>query len=202
MLTAVFYPIPLQFPIKVLWSKRRSLIAWLRIMVISVVLSSCQETGFIAPLPQDLGNALNSSRAEENPSFSYDGRYLVFTSDRGRQRQILLYDVVARRLVPLPGVNQPGRFQDQPDISADGRYLVYISEQSGKPDVWFYDRQSLESQNITQDWPGEVRHPTISGNGRWISFESDRNGQWDLAIYDRGLNTETSLPTAMPPPSP
>jgi Tol biopolymer transport system component len=80
--------------------------------------------------------------------------------------------------------------------------LVYISEQSGKPDVWFYDRQSLESQNITQDWPGEVRHPTISGNGRWISFESDRNGQWDLALYDRGLNSETSLPTAIPLPSP
>jgi Tol biopolymer transport system component len=171
-------------------------------MAISLLLSSCQETGFIAPLPQDLGNALNSKRAEENPNFSYDGRYLVFASDRGKQRQILLYDVAARRLVPLPGVNQPGRFQDQPDISADGRYLVYISEQSGKSDVWFYDRQTMESQNITQDWQGEVRHPTISGNGRWIGFENNRTGQWDLAIYDRGMNTEPSLPSTIPLPSP
>jgi len=157
-------------------------------------LGSCQETGFIAPLPQDLGSSLNTTRNEQNSRLSYDGRYLVFASDRGRQRGIWLYDLVDRRIVPLPGVNQPNNFQDQPDISADGRYLVYVSEQSGKSDIWFYDRQTFEAKNITQNLPGEVRRPSISGNGRFISFETNRSGQWDLVIYDRGINIDVSLP--------
>ena len=163
-------------------------------IALAMSLGSCQETGFIAPLPQDLGSSLNTTRNEQNSRLSYDGRYLVFASDRGRQRGIWLYDLVARRLVPLPGVNQPNNFQDQPDISADGRYLVYVSEQSGKSDIWFYDRQTFEAKNITQNLLGEVRRPSISGNGRFISFETNRSGQWDLVIYDRGINIDVSLP--------
>ena len=163
-------------------------------IALAMSLGSCQETGFIAPFPQDIGSALNTTSNEQNSRLSYDGRYLVFASDRGRQRGIWLYDLVARRLVPLPGVNQPNNFQDQPDISADGRYLVYVSEQSGKSDIWFYDRQTFEAKNITQNLLGEVRRPSISGNGRFISFETNRSGQWDLVIYDRGINLELSLP--------
>ena len=165
-------------------------------MAIALVmgLNSCQETGFIAPLPQDMGSSLNTTRNEQNSRLSYDGRYLVFASDRGKQRGIWLYDLVERRLVPLPGVNQPNNFQDQPDISADGRYLVYVSEQSGKSDIWFYDRQTFEAENITPHWLGEVRRPSISGNGRFVSFETNRSGQWDLVIYDRGMKIDLSLP--------
>jgi len=166
------------------------------LMAIALVLGlgSCQDTGFIAPLPQDLGSSLNTTRNEQNSRLSYDGRYLVFASDRGKQRGIWLYDLVERRLVPLPGVNQPNNFQDQPDISADGRYLVYVSEQSGKSSIWFYDRQTFEAENITPNWLGEVRRPSISGNGRFISFETNRSGQWDLVIYDRGMNIDLALP--------
>ncbi|MGL5033402.1 MAG: TolB family protein, partial [Microcystaceae cyanobacterium] len=96
--------------------------------LIGLVLNSCQDAGFISPLPDLGGNSLNSPRSEEHPHFSYDGRLLVFASDRGNQRQILLYDVVGRRFMPLVGVNQPGRFKDQPALSADGRYIVYFSE--------------------------------------------------------------------------
>lgn len=162
-------------------------------------ISSCQESGFIAPLPQDIGSSLNTSRNDQNARLSYDGRYLVFASDRGKQRGIWLYDLVERRLVPLPGVNQPNSLQDQPDISADGRYLVYVSEQGGKPNIWFYDRQTFQADNLTETWIGEVRQPSISGNGRFVAFESNRSGQWDLVIYDRGLKTEISLPNLMAP---
>jgi Tol biopolymer transport system component len=100
---------------------------------------------------------------------------------------------VANRLVPLPGLNQAKTYQDQPDISADGRYLVYLAQISGKSDIFVYDRQTNQSQNLTSQILGEVRHPTISGNGRFVAFESDRTGQWNLEIYDRGILTEPSL---------
>jgi Tol biopolymer transport system component len=186
-----FYPKLAQFRT---WFGLSKGIASLMAIALVTGLISCQDTGFIAPLPQDLGSSLNTTRNEQNSRLSYDGRYLVFASDRGRQRGIWLYDLVERRVVPLPGVNQPNNFQDQPDISADGRYLVYVSEQSGKSDIWLYDRQTFEAKNITQNLPGEVRRPSISGNGRFISFETNRSGQWDLVIYDRGMNIDVSLP--------
>ncbi len=171
------------------------------IVCIIAGLGGCRDRGFLTPPTQSLGATLNSTVADSSPRFSYDGRYLVFSSDRRAQRSIFLYDVFDRRLIDLPGLNQPSSIQDQPDISADGRYIAYISEERGKPDVFVYDRQTWQSEAISEDILGEVRHPTISGNGRFVAFEFNRYGQWDIQIYDRGSDVELSLPTSQPPPS-
>lgn len=169
-----------------------------------VGLAGCSDRGFLTPPPQMIGATLNSLSAEQEPRFSYDGRYLVFTSDRLAHRGVFLYDLQNRRLIDLPGLNQPNSIQDQPDISADGRYIVYVSQERGKPDVFVYDRQTFRSEVITGNVLGEVRHPTITGNGRFVAFESNRSGQWDIEIYDRGLNVELSLPAGQlaPPIAP
>jgi Tol biopolymer transport system component len=171
------------------------------LLVITLGFGGCSDAGFVTPPQQRLGGTLNTVSAEENPRFSYDGRYLVFASDRQNQRSIYLYDRLANRLVPLPGLNRPNTYQDQPDISADGRYIAYVSEQSGKPDIYVYDRQTLQAKNLTENILGEVRHPTISGNGRLIAFESNRFGQWNVEIFDRGVETPLSLPSADSAPS-
>lgn len=166
---------------------------------LTILVSGCQDRGFIAPPPHNLGATLNTTTAEQYPRLSYGGQYLVFASDRHSTRGIFVYDLQHRKLLPLPQLNQAGQFQDQPDISADGRYIVYRSEQSGKGDIWVYDRQTTNRENITKAVLGEVRHPTISGDGRFIAFETNRSGQWDIEIYDRGLGVELSLPQTLNP---
>ncbi|NEP57405.1 MAG: TolB family protein [Symploca sp. SIO2G7] len=165
-------------------------------VVLSAELVGCGDSGYLTPPTQSLGASLNSSATEQQPRYSYDGRYLVFTSDRQQGRGIFLYDIQQRRLIDLPGLNKSLIIQEQPDISADGRYIVYISEELGKPDVFVYDRQTLKSEAITENILGQIRNPTISGNGRFIAFESNRSGQWDIEIYDRGSNIELSLPNS------
>lgn len=152
------------------------------------------DRGFISPPPQNNPMALNSGSADEHPQFSYNGRYLIFASDRQTTRNLFLYDWQQRRFLNLPGVNSPNSRQDEPDISGDGRYLVYISEENGKVDVYLYDRQTNRKENLTKNLLGAMRHPTISGNGRLVAFENNRRGQWHLEIYDRGGNTPLSLP--------
>ncbi|HBB31531.1 MAG TPA: biopolymer transporter [Cyanobacteria bacterium UBA8803] len=161
-------------------------------------LGGCQGYTVLTPPVQTIGATLNSAAADREPRYSYDGRYIVFTSDRLSQRSIFLYDVQRQRLVDLPGLNQPNVLQEQPDISADGRYIVYISEQFGKPDVFVYDRQTMRAERLTENILAEVRHPTISGNGRFIAFESNRTGEWNIEIYDQGANIEPSLPVGSP----
>ncbi|NES73064.1 MAG: biopolymer transporter, partial [Okeania sp. SIO2D1] len=75
-------------------------------------LTSCSDRGFVTPPSQNLGTNLNSKVAELHPHFSYDGRYLVFASDRRNQRAIFLYELASQRLLQLPGLNQPGSMQD------------------------------------------------------------------------------------------
>jgi Tol biopolymer transport system component len=171
---------------------------WVSLIGVAIAVSGCQDPVSITPPPQALGNSLNSLHAEQFPRFNYDGRYLVFASDRRGQREIYLYDRIRGQLQPLPGLNRPSTWQDQPDISADGRYIVYLSEQTGKPDIWLYDRQTFTPKNLTENWLGEARHPSISGNGRFITFESNRNGQWDVVLLDRGTGIDLSLPAPSP----
>lgn len=162
--------------------------------LLSITLSSCSQSGYLTPPTHNLGATLNTTAAETEPHFSHDGRYLVFTSDRDSQRNILVYDVPNRRLLDIPGLNQSQTMQSQGDISADGRYIVYVSEQLGKPDIFVYDRLERNSENITKNLLAEVSNPSISGNGRFVTFESNRSGQWDIEIFDRGLGTQLSLP--------
>ena len=162
-----------------------------------ISLSGCKNSGYITP-PSSLGSSLNTRAAEIQPSFSHDGKYLVFSSDRRKTRNIFLFETKTRRLLPLPGINFPSSMQSQPSISADGRYIVYVSEQSGKPNIFVYDRTVQKSKNITQNILGQIRNPSISGNGRLIAFELNRSGQWNIEIYDRGLGTKLSLPIDKP----
>ncbi len=162
--------------------------------IATLSLFGCEGSKFITPPTQTINAKLNSSRAEGSPNFSYDGRYLIYNSDRNAQRSVFLYDLQRRRLIPLPGLNIPGSMQYQADISADGRYIVYVSEQLGKTDIFLYSRLTSKSQNLTKNFIGEVRHPSISGNGRFVAFEGNRLGQWDIEIYDRGGGIEFSQP--------
>ncbi|NJK55504.1 MAG: biopolymer transporter [Pleurocapsa sp. SU_5_0] len=161
--------------------------------ITTLVLGSCQSK-YITPPTQAINASLNSFAPESDANFSYNGRYLVYTSDRAAKRSVYLYDLQQRRLVSLPGLNQPRSMQSQADISADGRYIVYCSEQLGKTDIYLYDRSNATSDNLTKNFIGEVRYPSISGDGRFISFEGNRSGQWDIEIYDRGTGINLSAP--------
>ncbi|MDJ0588759.1 MAG: biopolymer transporter [Pleurocapsa sp. MO_226.B13] len=171
-----------------------------RLVLASAIWSlfGCEDSRYITPPTQTINATLNSAAAETSSHFSYDGRYLIYTSDRNSQRSIFLYDLQRRRLIPLPGLNQPGSMQFQADISADGRYIVYVSEQLGKTDIFLYDRSTAKSKNLTRNFIGEVRNPSISGNGRFVSFEGNRSGQWDIEIYDRGVGIDFSQPRSFP----
>jgi Tol biopolymer transport system component len=162
--------------------------------ITTLVLGSCQSPGYITPPTQVLNASLNSFAAEGDANFSYNGRYLVYTSDRTTKRSVYLYDLQRRRLISLPGLNQPGSMQSQADISGDGRYIVYYSEQLGKSDIYLYDRSTATSKNLTRNFIGEVRHPSISADGRFVAFEGNRSGQWDIEIYDRGTGIDLSPP--------
>jgi Tol biopolymer transport system component len=150
-------------------------------IVFTLFLTSCSL--FIRP--QIPTGGLNSNTAEESPSFSADGRFLAFASDRNRShRDIFLYDFTTRQLVPLPNLNRRNSSQDQPALSADGRYLAYVSTERGRSDILVYDRETERSRLLTANVRGSVRQPTITADGTQIAFQTNELGIWNIAIVD------------------
>jgi len=134
--------------------------------------------------PQIPTGGLNTNSPEEHPAYSGDGRYLAFSSDRLGRRDIFLYDLQTRQLLPLPNLNRRDSSQDQPALSADGRYLAYVSTERGRSDILVYDRERERSQLLTANLRGSVRHPTISGDGTQVAFQTNQLGQWNVAIVE------------------
>ena len=128
---------------------------------------------------------INSNAPEEYPAYSPDGRYLAFASDRRGHRDIFLYDLQAKKLLPLPNLNRRDSTQDQPALSSEGRYIVYVSTERGKADIFVYDRQQQRSELLTANIKGSSSHPTINGNGSQIAFQASQLGQWKIVIISR-----------------
>jgi Tol biopolymer transport system component len=158
---------------------------WLIISLTSMM-GGCNNALLVSP--QIPVGGLNSQAPDESPAYSSDGRYLAFSSDRNGNRDLYLFDLQQRRLVPLPNLNRRDSSQDQPALSADGRYLAYVSTERGKTDIMVYDRQTQRSELLSVNVRGTVSHPTISGDGSKVAFQTSQLGQWNIAIVERNLD--------------
>ncbi len=163
------------------------------LLLLVLVGAGCQDLWFSSP-QQILVGGVNSQATDQSPSYSGDGRYLAFASDRNQQRDIFLYDLQQKQLVNLPNLNRFDSLQDQPALSGDGRFLVYVSTERGKNDILVYDRQQERSQLLTADIRGSVRQPTITNDGRYIAYETSNLGQWHIALIDRGAKFSNPIP--------
>jgi TolB protein len=132
-------------------------------------------TLFIADADGTRERALLAVRGlEYSPSFSADGQWIVFTSERDGQADIYRAHPDGsgeQKLTDHPG------FDDQATLSPDGRTLAFVSTRAGgTANIWLMDLASKKTTNLTAHRSGNFR-PSWSPDGRWIAFTSDRDSQ-------------------------
>lgn len=114
-----------------------------------------------------------------NPSFSRDGRWVIFTSTRSGSADLF-------RIRPdggsLERLTTDAAFDDQGAMSPDGTQIAFVSTRGGQADIWILDLSSGRYRNVTNHPAGDFR-PAWSPDGQWIAFSSDRESKQPKAGF-------------------
>ncbi len=123
-----------------------------------------------------------------NASFSFDGEWVVFTSEREGSADVYRVRLNGSQLERL--TDSPA-FDDQGALSPDGRSLAFVSSRGdGSVDIYVLDLATREVRNLTRSPGGDFR-PSWSPDGTMLAFTSDRGtgfphlgypepgGQWE-----------------------
>ncbi len=107
-----------------------------------------------------------------NPSWSLDGRWLVFEADTLSFRDLYRMDADGGSLRRLTD-NPEGNFE--PAVSPDGRWIAFVSSRDRDAEVYIMRADGTEVRRLTafhrDDWD-----PRWSPDGGSISFLSNREG--------------------------
>ena len=126
---------------------------------------------------------LAGSQRDYNGSFSHDGEWVVFTSERFGSADIFR---VRTDGLGLERLTDHPAFDDQAALSPDGGELAFVStRERGSTDIHILDLASGKVRNLAGAPGGDFR-PSWSPDGRMLAFSSDRGagfpkakGRWE-----------------------
>ena len=147
----------------------------------------------------------DSGGFDYDASFSADGKWIVFTSERDSDGS---GQADIWRVHPdgsgLERLTHESSMEDAGVLSPDRRTLAYVSTQGGArtANIWVMDLATKRRQNLTGDGRKDIPltmngnfRPSWSPDGLWIAFTSDRGERWMGA--EQGAGAGHSHPTSL-----
>ncbi|PIQ99989.1 MAG: hypothetical protein COV66_07775 [Nitrospinae bacterium CG11_big_fil_rev_8_21_14_0_20_45_15] len=128
---------------------------------------------------------------DTSPSWSPDGKQIVFTSDRAgvARPQIYIMDANKGEKGGLRKIESDSNYNDDPAWSPDGDRIAFTSRTDSGLQIKIYDLAENKLEEFTTG-PYENQDPTWSPDGRFIAFtRSDRHKS---AIYIQRLGETTA----------
>ncbi len=135
------------------------------------------------------------SGTDTQPSWSPDGQYIVFHSDRYGNNDIFVTNRQGEGTY-LAQLTSHGANDHDPSWSPNGQWIAFISERNGNRNVYVMNSDGSSVRQLTNVGAAE-RRPAWSPDSRYIIFESKRDG--DTRIYIMDVNGGGQRPLSSGP---
>ncbi|MFL6230216.1 MAG: protein kinase domain-containing protein [Pyrinomonadaceae bacterium] len=120
---------------------------------------------------------ISSTRTEDTPQFSPDGRKVAFVSDRSGSEEVWTCDAEGKNPAQLTRFGAARVVA--PGWSSDGRFVVFESSGGGNADIYAVGVEGGAPRRLTNE-PSAETTPSWSRDGQWIYFASNRTGRSEV----------------------
>lgn len=159
----------------------------------------------------DLARITSEAGLEDAPSWSPDGRSIVYTSDDGGHLGLRIRQVPGERSIPL---GMPNVDEGQPVWSPDGNWIAFVSsrDHGGRFGIFLGSRpieMFVAGQNgdlflmpalggTTRKLAADAYDPSWAPDGSRMAFRSIRDGQWRLYTVSLDAGDVTPIKGVVP----
>jgi TolB protein len=128
----------------------------------------------LTPLTADTANTTNDGM----PSWSPDGKQVVFRRANGLKRNLYILDVASGTTRKLETGSDYDTF---PTWSGRGDWIAFMSNRDGDYEIYRIRPDGTGLRRLTRA-AGNDAHPAFSPDGEWIAFATARQGFKDEAV--------------------
>jgi eukaryotic-like serine/threonine-protein kinase len=119
------------------------------------------------------------SSIDRQPTYSPDGRLILFSSNRGGNLDLWTIDRENGALRQLTD----DQAQDwDPAFTPDGKQILWSSDRAGHLEIWIANADGSGARQLTQDG-SDAENPTQTPDGRWVVYWSGdpaKHGIWKI----------------------
>lgn len=124
-----------------------------------------------------MSRLISSTRADETPDYSPDGKHIAFSSTRSGQWEI--WRCTAEGQDCQQFTNLGPNLSRSPSWSADGRWIAFDSRPTSVAQIYLIPAEGGKPEAWTSG-PHSHLYPQWSPDGKWLYFSSNRSGRYEV----------------------
>ena len=133
---------------------------------------------------------ISSTRGEDAPKYSPDGKRIAFESNRSGSEEIWVSNEDGSDLVQL--TSSRNGWAGSPRWAPDGGRIAFDSNAAGNWDIYVISSHGGKPTRLTRSQANEVR-PSWSRDGKWIYYGSSRTGEYQIWKMPSSGGAETQV---------